>query len=199
MDPSEPACSHQKGPTRPKHGTIGRREVTLLDRFPAIQDRRRHLDHDWSKFSAIFQKVRRRPLGSKGGAREETPVRMVPTDIAAKLREMLGPSMRRKASSEGFAVYGIRLNKRYREPGQALKRLDNTLGASKLFHPVIRGILLLENSGLDASEASAVLATQENSYDYACAMSGLEEWPKFAPVGSLRQEKPRTLRRWLVL
>ena len=62
-------------------------------------------------------------------------VRKAPTDIAAKLREMLGPSTRRKAGSEGFAACGIRLNKCYRELGQALKRLDTTLDAGKLFHP----------------------------------------------------------------
>ena len=89
-------------------------------------------------------------------------VRKVPTDIAAKL---LGPSMKRKIGSEGFAADGIRFNKCYREMGQALKRLDKTLDTGKLFHPVIRGILLLENSGLNGSEVSTVLATQENSYD----------------------------------
>ena len=74
--------------------------------------------------------------------------------------------MRRKAASEGFAGYEIRFNMYYRELGQALKRLDITQDAGKLFHPVIRGILLLENSGLNGSEVSAVLATQENSYEY---------------------------------
>ena len=124
--------------------------------------------------------VRRWPLSSKGGAREEYwcgdsasgLVRRVPTRIAAKLLEMLVSSMRRKAGSESFAAYGIRFNKCYRELGQLLKRLDITLDAGKLFHPVIRGILLLENNGLNGSEVSAVLATQENSYGYEAVMSG---------------------------
>ena len=50
----------------------------------------------------------------------------------AKLREMLGPSLRRKANSEGFAAYRIRFHKCYRELGQGLKRLDKTLDAAKL-------------------------------------------------------------------
>ena len=50
------------------------------------------------------------PLASKGGAREEHWcrygfARKVPPDIATKLREMPGPSMMRKAGSEGFAAY----------------------------------------------------------------------------------------------
>ena len=62
--------------------------------------------------------------------------------------------------------------------GQVLKRLDNTLDAGKLFHPVIRGLLLLGNSGFNRSEVSAVLATQENSYEYDRVIDGLEEeWP----------------------
>ena len=74
--------------------------------------------------------------------------------------------MRRKASSEGFAADGTPFNNRHRELGQALKRLDNTLDAGKLFHPVMREILLLESIGLNASEVSAVLATQKDSYNY---------------------------------
>ena len=58
------------------------------------------------------------------------------------------------------------------------RQLDSTLDAGKLFHPVTRGILLLENSALNGSEVSAVLATQENSYEYDRVISGLEEqWP----------------------
>ena len=64
------------------------------------------------------------------------------------------------------------------ELGQALKRLENSLDAGKLYHPVIRGILLLENSGLNGSEVSAILATQQSSYDYDRVKKGLEEqWP----------------------
>ena len=36
-----------------------------------------------------------------------------------------------------------------------------------------RGIRLLENSGLNGSEVGAVLATQENSYDYVRVLGGL--------------------------
>ena len=54
-------------------------------------------------------------------------------------------------------------------------RLDNTLDASKLFHPGDHGILLLGYSGLNGSDVSAVLTTQENSYDNDRVMSGLEE------------------------
>ena len=128
-------------------------------------------------------------------------VRKVPTDIAAKLREMLGPSMRRKIGSEAFAACGIRFGKCFRELGQALKRLDHTLDAGKLFHPVMRGILLLANSGLNGSEVSAVLATQENSNDYDRAMSGLVRAVGEPPTLSARprkEDKPRILRRWLV-
>ena len=51
--------------------------------------------------------------------RQSGLVRKVPTDIAAKLWEMLGLSMRRKLGSEGFAANGIRLNKRCWELDQA--------------------------------------------------------------------------------
>ena len=35
-----------------------------------------------------------------------------------------------------------------------------------------------ESSGLNGSEVSAILATQENSYEYGRVMSGLEkQWP----------------------
>ena len=40
---------------------------------------------------------------------------------------------------------------------------------------MIRRILLFDNSGLNRSEVSAVLATGENNYDYDGVMSGLEE------------------------
>ena len=49
-------------------------------------------------------------------------VRKVPTDVVAKVREVLTPSTRRQISSEGLAVCCIRLKKCYRELGQALKR-----------------------------------------------------------------------------
>ena len=106
-------------------------------------------------------------LGHAGLARK------VPTDVAAKLWDMLGPSVRRKAGSEGFAAYGIRLTKCRRELGQALKRLDITLDASKIFHPGIRGIQLLEKNGLVRSEVSAFLATQE---DRQLRVRSCHEW-----------------------
>ena len=83
--------------------------------------------------------------------------------------------MKRKIRSKGFAACGIRFNKCYRELGQALKRLDGTKDGGKLFHPVITGIHLLENNGLNGSEVSAVLATQENNCDHDRVMTGLEE------------------------
>ena len=46
------------------------------------------------------------------------------------------------------------------------------------FHAVIMGILVLESSGSNGSEVSAVLATQENRHDDARVVSGLEgQWP----------------------
>ena len=64
------------------------------------------------------------------------------------------------------------------------------------------GILVLESSGSNGSEVSAVLATQENSYDNARVVSGLEAAvaeSSTLPTGSQREKKLRTLRRWLVL
>ena len=52
------------------------------------------------------------------------------------------------------------------------------MDAGRLFHTAIRGNLLLENSGLNGSEVSAILATQVNSYEFERITSGLEEqWP----------------------
>ena len=44
---------------------------------------------------------------------------------------------------------------------------NNELDTAKLFHPVILGILFLENNDLNGSDISAVLATQNNNYEYA--------------------------------
>ena len=105
-------------------------------------------------------------------------VRKVPTDIEAKLRSMPGQSMRWRTGSEGFMACSVRCNKCYRELGQALKRLANSLDASKLFHHTISGILLVDHSGLNGSDVGAVLTAQQNSYDYDRVMNGLEEqWP----------------------
>ena len=54
----------------------------------------------------------------------------------------------------------------------------NTLDADKLFRAVIMGILVLESSGSNGSEVSAVLATQVNRHDHARVKSGQnEQWP----------------------
>ena len=104
-------------------------------------------------------------------------VRRVPADVAAKLRELLGPSMRRKPA-EGMVALGIRFQKLYGELGEAVKLVDDAVVPKKLFHPVIQGVLLLEYSGLNPSEVSAVLGPQGNKYDWDSVLTGLtEQWP----------------------
>ena len=113
--------------------------------------------------------VRRRALGSKGGAREEhwcwnlcsqrcdtlALARKVPTDIAAKTAGNDGIEHEAKGRFRGFRGTWNSIQQVCWEFGQALKRLDITLDASKLFHPVIRGILVLGTSGLNGSEVRA--------------------------------------------
>ena len=146
-----------------KHApTLGPRLVRSLSHLPQV--------HDVGLSFPRVELVKNTVETLLTALRNPGLVRRMPTDVAAT-------SMRRKVVSVGFAACGIRVNKRYSELGKALKHLDVTLGAGKLFHAGIRAILLLENSGLNGSEASAGLATQENSHEYDRFTNGLEQWP----------------------
>ena len=130
--------------------------------------------------------------------------RKVPTDIAAKAAGNVGTGFRGgKACSKGFEAYGIRFNRCYRELGQTLKRLDKHTGRRQALPPrEQRNPSALENSGLNGSEVGAVLATQENSYDYVRVLGGLGGPVAESSTVSARTATPRksrTLRRWLAL
>lgn len=60
-----------------------------------------------------------------------------------------------------------------------MKTLDESVEINNLFHPTLRGLLILECSGLSPTEQAAVLATTGNSMDYylvKLALSG--QWPE---------------------
>ena len=137
MDPSEPHLAGELPPVwngRAETWDDSDREVTLwTDSF----DPRQAL--------ALGRRLEEHWRGSSQG-------------IAAKLREMLEPTL------EKFAAYGVRLNECHREVGNALSHLDNTHDAARSCTRDQGNSSAFENNGLNGSQVSAVLAIQENSF-----------------------------------
>ena len=135
----------------------------------------KHVDLDRSEVSVISTSVRRRPLGSKGGVREEhwcgnsahrvaTPLFLCGSCRPAS-REMVGTGHDAKGRFRGFraiwnsiqqVLQGVR-------SGTESASAPHWMDTGKFSHPVIRRSLLIENSGLEGPEVSAILASQENS------------------------------------
>ena len=90
-------------------------------------------------------------------------VKRTPAEVADKLKKALGPSGKRQLGREGFQDYALRDDRVMIELGKALKTVDPAIDVDKVFHPIIRGIIYLENSGLNESEQANILGVTKNS------------------------------------
>ena len=79
---------------------------------------------------------------------------------AVKLtKEFISLSHVRRNQSEGMRHFTTRFHGHYVKVGQALKETCDDIDPEKFLHPLVRGILLMEASGLDIHEQNSVLAT----------------------------------------
>ena len=86
--------------------------------------------------------------------------------------------MRRQLGKESIGEQIVRFEKVYQEVGKALKTLDTDVDPDKLFHPVLLGILFLENTNLNPSEVASGMATTQNDYKYDKIIGALQgQWP----------------------
>lgn len=105
--------------------------------------------------------------------------RRTPADVAAKSREFIGPNMKRRLGKAGFHELFLRFEQCYFELGQALKTLDESVEINNLFHPTLRGLLIMACSLLNPTEQAAVSATAGNSMDYYLVKLALsDQWPE---------------------
>ena len=88
--------------------TLGPRLVRSVSHLPQVYDVRLSVSR-----VELVKKNRAETL--LAALRHSGLARKVPTDIAAKMREMLGPSMRRRAGSNGFVACRTRFHKCYKE------------------------------------------------------------------------------------
>ena len=143
MDPSEPASRWEQPPAwngKAETWDDGEREMALWT--DSFNTRRQHLGPrqviSLSHLRQVYEvglSVQRVELVKNTGVETLVPalrhsglVRKVPTDISAKLQELVGLSMRRKAGSEGFAACGIRFNKYFLGVGSCTEALGQNTG-----------------------------------------------------------------------
>ena len=92
-------------------------------------------------------------------------VKRTPGEVADKLKKALGPNGKRMLGRESFQDFGLRDDKIMLELGKSLKTIDAAIDPTKVFHPILRGIIYLENSGLNESEQANILGVTLNSYE----------------------------------
>ena len=74
--------------------------------------------------------------------------------------------MRRKFGVEDTEDTALRQLLVYKELGDALKTIDDSIEPGNLIHPVLQGLMLLHNTGLDPTEQAAVWATTGNQLNF---------------------------------
>ena len=111
---------------------------------------------DGSGVDAILLRLR-----AKGGPRTvQGAVRLLKDLMNNKFLREKGESMR---------IWCNRFELQVLKTGKALKSVDSTIDATKFLHPIILGVMLLQATGLTATEEAAVLATSSgegNSYAF---------------------------------